>query len=98
VEDSSVTIETLVSRGFSARVTEALVLLTHDKNEPYDQYIKRVAMNRDAALVKLEDLRDNSDITRLKGLREKDFERIEKYHRAFVFLRTSIEAMDKVGY
>lgn len=30
------------------------------------QYVKRVATNRDAARVKLEDLRDNSDITRLK--------------------------------
>lgn len=29
------------------------------------------------------DLEHNSDISRLKGLREKDFERIKKYQLAF---------------
>lgn len=99
VEDSpTVTLNTLITDNFSARVIRALRLLTHDKTEPYDEYIRRVASSRDAALVKLEDLRDNADITRLKGLREKDFERIEKYHRAFVYLRDSLATMEKVGY
>jgi hypothetical protein len=73
-------------------------LLTHAPDEPYDAYIKRIATNRDATKIKLEDLRDNSDITRLKGLRQKDFERMEKYHRAFLFLQKTLDAMETCGY
>lgn len=100
VEDSQgvVTIAELRVEGFSERILVALALLTHDKAEPYDSYVRRIATNKDAARVKLEDLRDNSDITRLKGLRPKDFERVEKYHRAFLFLRTTLETMERVGY
>lgn len=100
IEDSngSVTIDILRTRGFSERVLNALSLLTHSHEELYDAYIRRVATNKDATLVKLEDLRDNSDITRLKDLRQKDFDRMEKYHRAFMFLKMTMEAMAKVGY
>ena len=82
VEDSTITFTALQELGFSPRVLTALALLTHAPSEPYDDYIKRIATNKDATRVKLEDLRDNSDVTRLKGLREKDFKRLEKYARA----------------
>lgn len=71
---------------FSERVVKALDLLTHRKETPYEEYIKMLSHNEDARLVKLADLKDNSDITRLKGLRKKDFERLEKYSRAYVYL------------
>lgn len=87
VEDcADVTIESLEAEGFSERVLSALFLMTHTKDETYDAYIQRIATNEDASLVKLEDLRDNSDITRLKGLRDKDFERLAKYNRAYKYL------------
>lgn len=100
IEDSEekVTIETLRDLGFSERVLSALTLLTHDHKIPYDVYIKGIAVNEDAIRIKIEDLKDNSDITRLKGLRQKDFERLEKYHRAYLFLQTTLETMRKVGY
>jgi hypothetical protein len=87
VEDSEWTLKDLKEVGFSKRVTDALALLTHDPNDSYMEYIKKISTNADAVRVKLEDLRDNSDITRLKGLREKDIERMEKYHRAYLFLK-----------
>lgn len=96
--DGAVTIDILKAEGFSERVLAALARLTHDKSVPYDEYVRYISTNKDAVRVKLEDLRDNSDITRLKGLRGKDFERMEKYHRAYLFLRSALEAMDKVGY
>jgi hypothetical protein len=64
----------------------SLAALTHDPNDSYDDYIRGVAVNPGARRIKLADLVDNSNITRLKGLRKKDFERLEKYHRAFVYL------------
>ena len=100
IEDSegAITIDTLMAEGFSPRVLAALKLLTHDPAEPYDEYVKRISTNKDATRVKLEDLRDNSDITRLKGVRQKDFERVQKYNRAYLFLRTTLETMERVGY
>ena len=72
--------------GMSERVIAGVDALTRRDGESYDHFIKRCAANPDAKLVKREDLRDNSDITRLKGLRQKDFERLEKYSRAFIYL------------
>lgn len=76
----------LRSEGFSERVLYALRLLTHLKNIPYDDYVKNLAYCEDARRVKLADLKDNSDITRLKGLTKKDFDKMEKYHRSFIYL------------
>lgn len=71
---------------FSERIKRAIDILTHDPSTPYDDYIKGIALNENARTVKLADLKDNSNITRLKGLRKKDFDRMEKYHRAFIYL------------
>lgn len=85
-EDDVMSLVELRALGFSERVMNALTLLTHDKNVPYMEYIKALAHNPDAVAVKLSDLKDNSDITRLKGLTKKDFDRIEKYHIAYTYL------------
>lgn len=86
LEDSDVSLEYLQSFGFSDRVLSALVLLTHKDSEDYDKYIEGICTNIDAIKVKRKDLKHNSDITRLKGVRPKDFERIAKYHKAFARL------------
>lgn len=72
--------------GFSHRVYSAVDALTHRIGESYEKYIERISLNPDATAVKLADLRDNSNITRLKGLTKSDFERVEKYHKAYVYL------------
>lgn len=88
VEDiDHVTIQTLVDMGYSARVVEGLRLLTHEGDTPYMDYIAALATNEDCVRVKMADLRHNSDIMRMKGLREKDMQRLEKYHRAFAYLK-----------
>lgn len=87
IEDSEdIGMAHLLDMGFSERVVRGVGLLTHLKSVSYDDYIKAIALNEDAKKVKLADLKDNSDITRLKGLRKKDIDRLEKYHRAFVYL------------
>lgn len=92
VEDNQdFTAERLRVEGFSERVIAALVLLTHHKDVDYFTYIENMAHNLDALLVKREDLRDNSDITRLKGLRQKDFDRMAKYIKAFALVNTLIQ-------
>ena len=48
---------------------------------------KNVKSNPDAIRVKMQDLRHNSDIRRLKGITEKDIKRIEKYHAFYMELK-----------
>lgn len=87
VEDGVCTLEELVKYKFSERVIRAVSLLTHNKKDTsYMDYIKQLSSNSDARQVKLSDLKDNSDITRLKGLTKKDFDRMEKYHIAYSYL------------
>jgi guanosine-3',5'-bis(diphosphate) 3'-pyrophosphohydrolase len=86
VEDTGITLEDLKNMGFSDRVLKAVALLTHDNRMDYKSYIQRIAGNSDARIVKLADLKDNSDITRLKGLSQSDFDRMKKYHVAFIYL------------
>jgi guanosine-3',5'-bis(diphosphate) 3'-pyrophosphohydrolase len=95
IEDSKLTFEDLREYGFSDRVIDALKLLTHMKGLSYDDYIDAMKYNRDALLVKREDLRDNSDITRLKGITEKDFDRMKKYQRSFVKVEAYLKALNK---
>jgi (p)ppGpp synthase/HD superfamily hydrolase len=86
IEDGVCTLEDLIKEKFSQNVIYALILLTHKKEVPYDEYIKAISTDPLATKVKKADLKDNSDITRLKGLTKKDFDRMEKYHRSYVYL------------
>lgn len=86
VEDTYWTLQMLREEGFSERVVNAVACLTHDPNVSYDDYIKIISTNQDARLVKLADLRHNSDVTRLKGLKKSDMERLEKYCRSYTYL------------
>ncbi len=94
IEDSKLTFEDLKAEGFTDRVIEGLKLLTHQKGVSYDDYIDGMRGNRDALLVKREDLRDNSDITRLKGVSEKDFERMNKYIRSFAKVEAYLKELE----
>lgn len=87
IEDTEMEFNLLTQLGFSERVIGILYLLTHNKETPYEEYIKAISVSKDATEIKLADLKDNSDITRLKGLRKKDIDRIEKYHRAYIYLK-----------
>ena len=86
MEDDVCTLKYLIDQRFSTEVIYALMLLTHNKRDSYDEYIRKISGDVLATKVKLADLKDNSDITRLKGLTKKDFDRMEKYHRSYVYL------------
>lgn len=94
IEDSKLTFEDLKEEGFSERVISALRLLTHQKGVSYDDYINNMRGNLDALRIKREDLRDNTDITRLRGLTDKDFERMKKYQRNFVLVESYLKELE----
>ena len=88
VEDSSTTIEDLAKEGFPANILKSVELLTKKKGEPYKDYIKKIGRNRLARVVKLADLKDNMDVTRLKKISLNDKLRINKYKEAYKLLNT----------
>lgn len=82
IEDSEWTFDRLRGEGFPEQVLGALELLTKRKGEDYEAFIERVAPNPLARRVKIADLRDNLDISRLAELGASDVERLQKYLRS----------------
>lgn len=84
VEDSEWTFEMLEKEGIPKDVMDALRCVTKlSEDEDYDHFIARVKTNPLAVKVKLNDLKDNMDITRLDQVTEKDLARLNKYIRAY---------------
>lgn len=88
-EDTDITIEQL-EKEFPAEVTEALKLLTHDKDTDYFEYIEKIKANPIAKAVKLADIKHNSDMGRITDREAVGEEKIrhweEKYSRAVQIL------------
>ena len=87
VEDTDVTLADLEDAGFAPAVTEALGLLTHRDEVPYEDYVEAIAPNALARAVKLADLEDNMNLREIPEVTEKDLARAEKYPRAWTRLR-----------
>lgn len=82
VEDSDWTFEMLEAEGFSDEIVDALRCITRQSDdEDYDAFISRVMTNPLAVKIKLYDLEDNLDLSRLKCITEADLARCEKYKR-----------------
>lgn len=86
VEDTAYTLEDLRAEGFPEMAMEAIALLTHDPTEPYFDYVRRIAAHPVAKIVKLADLRHNSDPTRMDTMDARALARAEKYRKAMEIL------------
>ena len=82
VEDTDISLNDLRNEGFSEEVVSAVECLTKQVGENYDSYIERISFNPLAVKIKLADLEDNRDLTRLPQVTDKDLERLEKYDKA----------------
>ncbi|OGA11229.1 MAG: GTP pyrophosphokinase [Betaproteobacteria bacterium RIFCSPLOWO2_02_64_14] len=72
--------------GFSDEVITALDSVTKRDGESYEDFVLRAAANSIGLRVKLADLNDNCDLTRIASPTARDHERIAKYHRAIALL------------
>ena len=72
----------LRTEGFSDLIIESLDSVTKRDGEGYEDFVRRAAANPIGRRVKLADLIDNSDLSRIADPSEHDFRRIEKYRRA----------------
>lgn len=86
-EDTKLTYVDLMVLDFSDRVINAVIALTKNKKESYKDYLKRVKANELATAVKLSDLTNNMDLNRLKEITEVDKKRLEKYKKAYKYLK-----------
>lgn len=68
------------------RVAGIVGILTKRPGMSYEKYIFGVSLSERASVIKLADLLDNMDITRLPELTEKDIERRRKYRQALDYL------------
>ena len=87
IEDTEITPTTLLSEGFPEHIVESILSVTKQKNESYDDFVKRCSANSIGKIVKIHDLEDNMDITRLKELTENDLQRLNKYLKAYYYLK-----------
>ena len=83
VEDTAMTFEDLKAEGFNDKLLEALKCLTKEEGEDYKTFIERVSTNHLATKVKIQDLKDNMDVTRLNG---KTHCKLETYKEALEYL------------
>lgn len=88
IEDTKTTWKDLEEIGCSRRIIDAVRALTKMPGQSYDEYKEVVFQNKDAMLVKMADLRHNTDIRRLKGVSQKDIDRLAKYNRFFLELQS----------
>jgi (p)ppGpp synthase/HD superfamily hydrolase len=87
LEDTDVTPEMLRSIGCSTRVVNGIIAMTRVEGQSYEDYQKQIMAKDDAILVKMADLQHNTDIRRLKGVRDKDIQRTEKYFHFYLLLQ-----------
>lgn len=79
VEDCKVTYEQLEEAGFTNRILAGVHGMTKIPGESIKENLDRMKKNQDVVLVKMADLRHNSDLLRLKGIDAKDILRMNKY-------------------
>ena len=87
VEDTPVTLENLRNAGYPEPVLEAIDCLTRRKGESYEDFIRRIKPNPIARKIKLADLEDNMDLSRISSPQSKDLERVDKYRKFWTELR-----------
>ena len=76
------TLDRLRGEGFPDHIIEAVRSVTKRDGEDYEAFVRRAAANQIGRRVKLADLHDNSDLSRIAVPSERDLQRIEKYRRA----------------
>jgi (p)ppGpp synthase/HD superfamily hydrolase len=76
------TFDRLREEDFLEHIIEALQSVTERDAEHYEDFVRRAAANPIGRRVKLADLIDNCDMSRIAVPSERDIHRVDKYRRA----------------
>lgn len=78
VEDTDIEMD-FISAEFPIEILDALKLLTHTPEVDYMDYVQGTKNNPIAREVKIADLKDNYNVSRIMNMTDKDIERLKKY-------------------
>lgn len=87
LEDTPTTIDELKDLGFEQNVIDAIIAVTKIKGENRFQAAQRTVKNPIACEVKLADLHDNMDLSRLPNISAKDLIRYKQYQKVQEILK-----------
>ena len=92
LEDTDIKEEELKKLGYDNEFINTMKLLTNTYHS-YDEYIDSLikSNNKDALTIKLKDLLDNMDLTRLQIINERDIKRSKKYMNAYLQIINKME-------
>lgn len=93
-EDTDTTTEELRAAGITERVIKGILNVTKMPGETFEEYKTKVKSSKDSILVKMKDLRHNSDLRRLKGVTEKDTQRTIKYMKFYKELEEYLKELE----
>lgn len=93
VEDTDVTPDYLLGKGFPQEIVHAILSVTKREGETYEEFVARAKQNPIGRMVKIHDLEDNMDIRRLPSLTDETVARLRKYLKAYHSLKSD-EAPD----
>lgn len=88
LEDTDTTIVDLISLGFSQDIIDAILALTKKEGESRIEAAYRAVKNPIARVVKLVDVADNMDLSRIAQPTNKDLLRLEEYKQVHSILMT----------
>lgn len=80
--------ERLRTEGFSSEIIEALQSVSKRDGESYEDFVKRACENPIGRRVKMSDLHDNCDLSRISSPTPKDHERIARYRSAVAYIES----------
>lgn len=87
LEDTATTIAELKDLGFEKKVVDAIIAVTKLKGENRFQAVQRTVKNSIACEVKLADVSDNMDLSRLQQITKKDLIRYKQYQKVQEILK-----------
>ncbi len=87
IEDTGVTYEYLSAEGFPFEILEAIKALTKLDGEERIDAARRAAVNPIAREVKIADVKDNMDLTRIPHPTEDDYKRQDEYKEVLEYLQ-----------
>lgn len=86
VEDCGWTLDRLRAEGFPEPVVSGVDAVTRRDGETYEAFVLRAKADPVGRRVKLADLQDNSDMSRIANPTGRDYARLEKYRAAIAVL------------